>query len=358
MVLGGREILPEFRPLYAKSALTPPARSAIAGRLSLMGVRLQIAGMQEIAIQISPEAKGAYFADYLSVARSELAQLFGPIAATHWQVGPLEYLRIPAAGIAPGMLLRLSFAQGLYAVEGELLRPLDLCVDFRLHEDFVFGSKFRGKTNERLTQLLLNVGLAAIGGVAPGLRLLDPMCGRATTLLWALRYGMDASGIEQDAQAIDDIHRHLKKWCKLHRQKHTLQEGFLQARNRQGMGRYLDFAAEGGRMRVAIGDARQAALLAGKAPFDLLISDLPYGVQHLTPEMSRNPLPLLAECAPLWRQRLRSGGALVLAFNSNNPKREALSELFVAAGFEPLPFAAPHRMSESIVRDVLILRAP
>ena len=53
---------------------------------------------------------------------------------------------------------RLSFVQGLYEVAGDALRPLATTAEWRLHEDFVFGSKFRGKTNEHLTQMLLNVG--------------------------------------------------------------------------------------------------------------------------------------------------------------------------------------------------------
>ncbi len=311
--------------------------------------------MSRLAIQISPEAKSAYFADYLSVARAELAALFGDIPFNHRAIGPLEFFELEGEAIDREKLLRLSFAQGLYAVEGELLRPLEQRADFRLHEDFVFGSKFKGKTNERLTQMLINVGLAATGAeTGEGIKLLDPMCGRATTLLWALRYGITARGVEQEPKALADIQRNLKKWSKLHRQKHKLTEGPLG--DRKSKARFLDFSAEGTAMRVVTGDARQADQLYKKEKFDLLISDLPYGVQHFTTEKTRNPLAVLEQCVAPWKACLKKGGVMVLAYNRNNPKRDALIGLFEEGGLVAAPFHAEHRMSESIVRDVIIFR--
>jgi len=311
--------------------------------------------MNKIALQISPEAKAAYFADYLKVAQRELVQVFGEIPVTYSNVGPLEFFELEGKGLNLNRLLQLSFAQGLYSIEDTLLRPLELRAEYRLHEDFVFGSKFRGKTNERLTQMLINVGLAAIGAEAgAGLKLLDPMCGRATTLLWAMRYGLKARGIEQDANAIVDIHRNLKKWTKLHRQKHTLSEGFIGAPHKQGSCKFLEFSAEESTMRVIVGEARNADQILKEEKFDLLVSDLPYGVQHFTTERTRNPLAVIEECVGSWKKCLKKTGAIVLAFNRNNPKRDSLIEAFGQGGFEPQPFSAEHRMSESIVRDVVI----
>ncbi len=314
--------------------------------------------MKNIALQISPEAKAAYFANYLKVAQRELMQVFGEISVTYSNVGPLEFFELEDNGLNLNKLLQLSFAQGLYAIEDKLLlRPLELRADYHLHEDFVFGSKFKGKTNERLTQMLINVGLAAIGAeTGVGLKLLDPMCGRATTLLWAMRYGINARGIEQDAIAIMDIHRNLKKWTKLHRQKHKLSEGFVGAPNKKSLGKFLDFSAEESTMRVVVGDARNADQIFKKEKFDLLVSDLPYGVQHFTTEKTYNPLMIIGQCVASWQKCLQKNGAIVLAYNGNNPKRDALIEVFEQGGFEAQPFSAEHRLSESIVRDVVIFK--
>ena len=42
------------------------------------------------------------------------------------------------------------------------------------------------------------------------------------------------------ADRLADIRRNLKKYCKLHRVKHRLQEGFVGRSNRKGEGRFLD----------------------------------------------------------------------------------------------------------------------
>ena len=38
------------------------------------------------------------------------------------------------------------------------------------------------------------------------------MCGRATTLMWAMRLGFESKGIEVDPKAPDDITQITKKW--------------------------------------------------------------------------------------------------------------------------------------------------
>ncbi len=313
--------------------------------------------MSKIAVQISPEAKAAYFSDYLHVARSEARQVLGDIEIEYTRKGALEFFILEDERLRLERILRLSFVQGVYAVEGDLLRPVDLAADFRLHEDFVFGSKYKGKTNERLTQMLINIGLSAIAKeTAEGVRLLDPMCGRATTLLWAMRYGMTARGIEHDAKALADIQRNLKKWSKLHRQKHKMYEGFIGETRKKSIGKFIDFTAEESSMRMVVGNACDADQLFKKEKFDLVVSDLPYGVQHFTAEGARNPLNLIAQCVGPWRRCLKLDGAIVLAYNRNIPKREALTKVFEQEGVMALPFSAEHRMSESIVRDVIVLK--
>ncbi len=312
--------------------------------------------MPHIALQVSPAARAAYFHDYLAVAQAELQQVLGRCDSVLQRHGALEFLVLELAPEELRQAARLSFVQGLYEVAGDALRPLATTAEWRLHEDFVFGSKFRGKTNEHLTQMLLNVGLAAIDKPASDkLRLLDPMCGRGTTLLWAMRYGLRARGIEQDAKAPAEVRATLKKWCKLHRVKHQLREGSTGDKRKKG-GRFLEFQAADTGLRLYTGDARDTPAVVQGEKFDLIVSDLPYGVQHHTTSKTRNPLAVLEDCVQPWRESLRPGGVVVLAFNSYLPKRPALVAAFEAGGFEALPFEARHRMSESIVRDVVIFR--
>ncbi len=319
--------------------------------------------MKKIALQISPTAKSAYFKDYLQVSEQELKLVCGEtncnkIVIEHLQKGPLEFFLLDANDINQGKLLRLSFTQGLFSVTGEQLQPLDSSADFHLHEDFVFGSKFKGKTNEYLTQMLINIGLASISETNPEkIKLLDPMCGRATTLLWAMRYGIKARGIEQDTKALGDIRQNLKKWTKLHRQKHKINEGFVGKANKQDKGKFLEFSTAESSMKVVTGDARNIEQSFKQEKFDLLVSDLPYGVQHFTTDKTRNPLAVIDESVEQWKNCLKTDGAIVLAFNRYIPKRAELIDVFEKAGFSAQPFSAEHRMSESIVRDVVIFKS-
>lgn len=304
-----------------------------------------------LTVLISPEARSAYFADYLSVAEAELRLCCPDASFAHRSIGGMDFFDIEGGDRLA--LARLSFVQGLFERQGDMLRPLESAPDWALHRDFIFGSKFKGKTNERLTQMLLNLGLAVIGKAPSETTLLDPMCGRATTLLWAMTYGMRGFGIDEDKTAIPDVERNVKKWTKLTRTKHKIETGFLTKKNKRGDGAFFDFKAGGTSMRMVQGDGSDIAARFRKQRFDLIVSDLPYGVQH-TSNTSRNPLETIEKCALAWPDHLAPGGAVVLAFNRNNPKRKTLETAFSQAGWQVSEFEAPHRMSESIVRDVLI----
>lgn len=311
--------------------------------------------MPRYALLISPRADGAFFAQVEKVARAELAGLL-PAEAAPLAMGEMRFLSCEAEADALPALLRLSFVQGVFELRDPGWHPLDLGPGFALHPDFVYGEKFRGKTNETLTQLLLNLCLQHLPARAPAeMTLLDPMCGRGTTLLWALRYGIRSLGIEQDRAAPVDMRRFLKKWCKLHRQKHTLSEGWIQKANKRGVGKVLDFAAGGAALRVVTGPTQDAFDLIQRKPVDMIATDLPYGVQHQGPDQ-RSVLEVVREAAPAWARCLAPGGVAAISFNANLPRRAELASAFQSAGLAPVETDLAHRMSESILRDVLVLR--
>lgn len=314
--------------------------------------------MNRYALQISPRAEGAFFAQTLGIAQAELAGVEGLEPATLRQHGPLSFLEVRAPLERLQELTRLACIQGAFALEGDLMRPLDADPDFQLHPDFVWGEKYRGKTNETLTQLLINLALQTTGKPAEECTLLDPMCGRATSLLWAMRYGMRAVGIDQDGTIHRDLTRSLKKWSKLHRQTHKIQEGWVNRANKRGSGKSFDFSAGGPSMRVVIGDTANAHDLTLRKPFDLLVTDLPYGVEHRAGRDTRSPLEIIEAAAPAWAKALAPGGAMAVAFNANLPKRAALLAAFDGLGLAEVHRPMAHRMSESILRDVLILQKP
>ncbi|MDE3274090.1 TRM11 family SAM-dependent methyltransferase [Pseudoalteromonas sp. G4] len=313
--------------------------------------------MKDIAILISPVANGAYFNETIDIAQKEFTQCIGEYDLTLNEIGGMQFLQTQLPEQKLEVLARLSFVQGIFSHDSGTLTPLSLNTDFNLHSDFVFGSKYKGKTNEILTQLLLNVGLSFCKEKdVSKIKLLDPMCGRGTTLMWAMRYGIKSKGIEQDPNAVLDFRTFAKKWTKLHRQKHELKEGFIGKANKQNKGKFIDFTAEGVNTRIINGNATTACDLLKREKQHLIISDIPYGVQHFTTEKTRNPIAVLEDCAPQWADLLHKDGICVIAFNKYIPKRKELIAVFEAAGLSALEFEAPHRMSESIFRDVVVLR--
>lgn len=312
----------------------------------------------QLSLLVSPLAKGAFFGEYLEAAHAELSGFLGDPGA-HRRVGQLDFLDCAASDAQLKGLTRLSFVHGIFEQDGGQLRPLDIEASFALHPDFVFGSKYRGKTNEIFTQFLINVGRQHLAGDrAKAPKLLDPMCGRGTTLLWAFRYGIAAKGIEQDERALGEARQNIKKWCKIHRQKHEFTEGFVGRSNKQNIGRFIRFAVEGVALQLIRGDTTNADDLLKDETFDLVIADLPYGVQHVSAKGTRNPIATLRAAAPGWAQRVKRGGVMVLAYNRNLPSRSDLVACFEGTGLELSPFSIPHRMSESIVRDVLVCTRP
>lgn len=318
-----------------------------------------------VALLLSPLTHGAYHDAVEDVALAELLLHFPGSQPATRRVGELTFI---VAELAPGELptaARLSFVQGIFAHHGTTtdgtlqLAPLPVDPGWTLPRELVFGAKYRGKTHELFTLLALNVA-RQLCTVAPerATKVLDPMAGRGTTLLTAARCGLNAVGIEQDGAALGDLQRHVRTRCKLHRVRHTLTTGTVGPRNAKGRGRFVQVDFEQARIKLITGDARQPAASVHQERFPMIVSDLPYGVQHRGPGGWRDPSSVLRACAPQWAERLLPGGSLVLGFNALMPKRDVLQGIFEDAGLVPHPFAAPHRMSASILRELAVFTKP
>lgn len=311
--------------------------------------------MKTISILISPEIKSAYFNEYINCARKEFQICFPDLEITDLSVGPLNFFQINVETKVLSKIAKLSFFQGAFEMIEDKMIPIDISPDFKLHDNFIFSSKFKGKTNERFTQLMLNVGLSTIKN-QNDVKVLDPMCGRATTLLWAMRYGFNARGIEVDPRAIPDINQIVKKWSKVCDIKSHCKDGFVGKKNKTGYGKFLEFHCDNNYFKVIIGNSTEAGSLLSNEKFDLLISDIPYGVQHRADGGSKNPLETIELCVKEWKTCLKKDGTMVIGYNSNNPKRVDFVEIAQRYDLEALEMSLPHRMSESIVRDILVLK--
>ena len=294
------------------------------------------------------------------------------------------------------LLANLSALYALFEVSGDLLRPVPLRRLDRYDDDLLTILKYAGKTNEQFTKLLLNVTLASSAFAADvgtrRLTVLDPLCGRGTTLNQALMYGFDAYGADVDARDVEAYAVFIQRWLKDKRLKH--QADFAPVRrDRRVVAKRLtaQFAAtkdeykagEVQRLDVIEADTSRIGEFFRKESVDLVVTDLPYGVQHgshagshgaqhgshggqagagRSATLTRNPLELLRTAAPAWAKSLRPGGALGISWNTHVARREDAAEALADAGLEVLDapeyHAFRHRVDQAISRDILIARKP
>jgi hypothetical protein len=104
-----------------------------------------------------------------------------------------------------------------------VLRPVELRRLDRYDDDLLTILKYRGKTNEQFTKLLLNVTLAASAFARDAgsrrLAVLDPLCGRGS-FNQAIMYGFDAWGADIDGRDVEAYAMFLKRWLTDKRLKH------------------------------------------------------------------------------------------------------------------------------------------
>jgi SAM-dependent methyltransferase len=339
------------------------------------------------ALLLKANANRVYGAAAPDLARAELASLdrgvLGGIveSARRELIAGVDYLVLDATvdlgGAALEVVSNLSSLHALFRVEGDLLRPVAVRPRLVMDEDVTTIQRYSGKTNEAFTHLLVNVALAESGALAALLAgervtLLDPACGRGTSLNRSIVYGMDAHGIELDQRDVEAYTTFLLTWLKDKRLKHQLE----QAKLRKGRdtpahritvtyGRGKDRSAH--RVVDIIHDDTLGARAHLKArTIDVLVCDLPYGVQHGSQpdagRWERGPAKLLEHALPVWNDLLRPGGAMALAWNRHTLDRAELAGLVAGAGLQ-LRAAADdesfvHRVDRSILRDVLVAVRP
>ncbi|MEV0152263.1 SAM-dependent methyltransferase [Micromonospora sp. NPDC050686] len=344
--------------------------------------------MLRYALLLAPSANRVYADAAGRLARAELEIFAGsgvlgaaPVDAATERIGGVDYLTfaVPEPGLGGRDLAYLANLSAAYAlferVGDELLRPVPLHPLARYDADLITIPKYAGKTNEQFTRLLLNATLLASASAAVMLDrqlvVLDPLCGRGTTLNQALMYGYDGIGVELDGKDVDAYVAFLRTWLRRKRLKHTA-EIVPVRRDRKLLARRFEAVLapsredhrSGATQRVTVlhtdTTGAREVLRAGCA--DVIVTDAPYGVAHgartADRGLSRSPLNLLAAAVPVWRQLLRPGGALGLSWNTQVTPRPAAEEVLAGAGLRVVDGPGwrdlAHRVDQAIDRDVLV----
>jgi SAM-dependent methyltransferase len=353
--------------------------------------------MPEYALLIHPSANRVYAESAVGLAVAELS-VFGDRALDGRladigisTIGGLPYVTFTGAGLTDrdlSVLANLSARYAFFVREGELLRPVAVTGRDRFDSDLITIPKYAGKTNEQFTKLLMNVTALATGDPAgataggsagplapdaPPLRVLDPMCGRGTTLNQAMMYGWHAAGVEIDGKDFEVYANFIRTWLKHKRLKHSAEIAQVR-RNRTQLGRRLAITLAASKedhragrtlgLTMVHADTRRGRDFFRAGSFDAIVTDAPYGVAHGTrsqaDRLTRDPLELLAEALPVWVALLRPGGAVGISWNTLVAARDDLAALLVKAGLEvvtgPGYAGFAHRVDQAIVRDLIVAR--
>lgn len=320
---------------------------------------------------------------------TQYANLASTLALPEWQISPLGRIlsRAGYLSLGAGNYLQLEIDRpptaadrqlmGLLAMtteffefyphigdlQGPFLRPLETSGPAFLPQDLVFTRRYRGKTNELFTRLLLNAAYFSSDfvstGPLPRLTVLDPLAGGGTTLFQALVYGWDAYGVERGDRDVASTDTFLQQYLRdqdipFRRWKERLRE----------IGRRYSFeiALEGGRPRrcvlIQADTADTLRVLEGKK-VHLVVADLPYGVRH-----RGMLLDLLEKGLAGWVEALRPGGTLALAWETRRLPRDQMAHLLEAEGrltvLQGGPYEAmAHRVDRAIKRrDVVVAKKP
>lgn len=299
---------------------------------------------------------------------------------TEERIGGVRYIRFSADTLGKREVQYLSNLSSIYALfqmANGLLRPTELDRLDRFDDDLITIQKYQGKTNEHFTKLLLNVTVASTTFATEILdrkmHILDPLCGRGTTLNQALMYGWNATGIDIDERDIEAYEHFISTYLKRKHIKHSLQTSAIREKKKT-VGRRFDVAIGATKEEYKAGETLRLTAMSADTTrlpdffkaetFDAIVTDLPYGVLHgsrtAQQELARRPLDLLAAALPSWKAVVKRGGAIGFAWNRHVAGREKVVEIVAANGLDVIdsePYLSfRHVVDQSITRDVLVAR--
>ena len=315
------------------------------------------------AYQLRAHPNARYQESLLSLSQKELRCMLTACGisaeiAPH-TLGGTPFLCFEADAVSPEQQAFLSRLSGLYmtaVLEHGLLRPLTPPpAPTFLPADMPEILKYKGKTNPDFTRMLLNLALAAGGQWRRAdLRVLDPMCGRGTTLYCALTRGMNAVGVESDKKSVQEGLNFVKSWLRYHRIKHSDETRSLTLPDgKSAPAARVTMSGDGQTQTLEIirADTRASVNL------DALCVAAPREDSRVSSFSG-----LLSQALPAWRQALKPGCAAAIAFNTYTLKRSELERLALDAGFLPPPSPDyadfSHWVEQAVDRDVLVVLSP
>lgn len=278
------------------------------------------------------------------------------------------------------LLSRLSFTYAIFMlnnVEEDIsLKPIYKHSSYYFNEDISMILKYSGKTNELFTRFMLNIAFMAYSKDKENkepILLFDPVCGKGTSLFEGLLLGVSSYGMDINSKSIHDSYIYLKKYLETKKYKHSINiEKFTDPVNKFHANK-IKFQLSKNKedkksgnvlnLQLISADSKYANSFFKKDTFNIIIGDLPYGVQHgsrvgNTEGFTRNPEEFLRSCLPAWVKVLKPGGILLLAWNSFVLKRKSMENIIRDNGLTVIlnedQHGFEHRVDQAINRDIVI----
>lgn len=272
-------------------------------------------------------------------------------------------------------LLRASSLLALFTLAGGSLTPRMEGFSKSAFYDMPAILKYKGKTNETFTRFLLNLAVFArkSGDFDHKLTVLDPLCGKGTTLFCALSAGYHALGVELDEKEVTEGVNFVKAYLRNGRFKHDYEKSSATVKGKPAGDIHAFETAESAErfkagdtqfLKFARGDSGNAPHFFKRTPADVVVADLPYGVQHKNDVSKKgaDTLAMLHRLLPRWKDAMKPGGAVALSFNSYTLKKKDVLLALEKAGFAPVEEdwadGLSHWVEQAVMRDVAVATLP
>jgi len=278
------------------------------------------------------------------------------------------------------LISRFSSFFALFEWHDGMLKPVEMPENAAFSDSINTILKYTGKTNEQFTRLLNNLAFSASKSTDSNkINLLDPLCGKGTTLYDGLMLGYNVCGVEINEQWFKEMQTYIIKYLENGKYKHKFSEE--KRRNEKGqkiadifyiktaVKKELFLKEDYQNFSVICSETSNVDKFVKKNSFDALVADIPYGVQHASktvgndkksPNLSRNPVDLIETALPNWLKVMKKGASIVLSFNEFTIKYDKLAEIFIKNNINVLSespyYGYIHKVDQAINRNLIVGR--
>ena len=344
--------------------------------------------MRKYSILCNPQVFKVYKDEAQKILVYEAQAIFSgaglnPGEISFESIAGIWYLTFEVEGEPPSAffksLARHSAFYALFEKKGDMLLPKEADAGYIFKENMPSLLNYQGKTNALFTRLMLNLAKSVCrSDMDTKASVLDPVAGKGTTLYDALMLGYNAYGIELSAKYFEESCHYAAKFMQNEKFKHTTKKDkILDVKSRKISDAYtLEFAADKKSFaakdtaifKMFAGDTRIADRLIKKNSIDMIVGDLPYGIQHFNAKGAkkgakrRDADDFFAEAFPSWNASLKKGGSLVVSFNEHTADKKNIAQVLINSGMNVLDDEKyddyRHKVDSSIIRNLVVAVKP